>query len=203
MTPPSTTHPAWPQPDPSLPSAPVDADGVGDAAGARVAGAAVSLPDGRADGSPVAPADGGEAGPDGDGPAVDAGGAVGVGVAGSPGGTGVGAGVGGGVGGDGGAVAAGVLEGDGVPCPGLDDGAGVGVGASTTVTTRPIAGSGSEPEASARKIRSHVPAGSMVLVCHVPLVSSPATSDIGSGEPPSPTTSTEAESAGRASGSLT
>lgn len=193
---------------------PGDADDAGDAVGAPVSGRSVSLPEGRADGSPAALADAG--GPISDGEAVDedpGGGADGVGVAVTPGGSGVGVGVGGGVGGRGEAVAAGVLEGEGLPGPGLDAGVAVGagvgvgvgvaVGAWTTVTTRPIAGSGSEPEASARKIRSHAPAGSMVLVCHVPLVASPATRDIGSGEPPNPTTSTEAESAGRASGSLT
>jgi hypothetical protein len=163
----------------------------------------VRPPDGRGDGAPVALAGTGASVPDGDATEDDAGGAVGMGVAVTPGGSGVGAGVGGGVGGAGEVVAAGVLEGAGVPCPGLADGVGVGVGVSMTVTTRPIAGSGSEPEASARKIRSQVPAGSMVLVCHVPLVSPPATRNIGNGEPPSPTTSTEAESAGRASGSLT
>jgi hypothetical protein len=136
------------------------------------------------------------------GRAVVAGATVGVG----PGGRRVGPGVDVGLAvgwADGRMLAAGEAEADGLGVASTGVGDGVVVGASSTSTTMPTAGSGSEPEASARKTSSQAPAGSIVLVRQVPFVSSPATNDIGSGGPPSPTISTETDRARRASGSLT
>lgn len=203
--PPSTIQPVRPHPDgTSSDSSP--ADGSGDASGASDAGAAASDPlalGGGAsllDGSGLASLPGDDGVP---GAGVDPGGAgAGVGPGVTPGGSGVGAGVDVGRGvapggsgvedGSGSGSAAGVLVGSGVCPPGV----GVGVGAVVTVTTRSSlgAGCGFGPSLVALNTSCQDPAGSIVVVDHVPFANDPpGTSDMGSGSPPSPTICTVTE----------
>ena len=117
---------------------------------------------------------------------------VGRGV--TPGGRGVGAGVGRG-------VAVGAAVGTGVG-GGVGRGVGTGVGATVTTTVGPSRVGRVGPCGFAANIVSHVPAGIMVDVRHVPSDWVPETSAMGSGGPGIPTMSTLTETAG-SSGSLT
>lgn len=120
-----------------------------------------------------------------------------------PGGAGLGSGVdvglvvGWAADGDGLAVGDCEAEGVGVPPTGVGD----GVGAVVTLTIGPSMGAGwcwGCPSFEALNTSCQFPAGSIVVVAHVPFVGDPATSGRGSGSPPSPTISTFTPSAGRA-----
>jgi hypothetical protein len=202
VAPPIMIQPRRPNP-PCVPPVPSTADAMGPADDGRdeVSGLAVpgaSVGTGVDDGPPL----------DGSSPPLDgvavAPGPTGVGDGVTPGGSGVGRGVGAGVtpGGSGVGVGDGVTTGvggasvgDGVGGPGV----GIGVGSPVTTTSGPLIGSASCPGTPlvASKAVVHEPAGSWVIVLHVPSTSVPEVRPISSETVLGPVIVTRTLSAGR------